>query len=246
MKIDRCPKCEQEPMTYRSTPFIRLNPTTILGDTKYVCHCFPCGLIVKGKTRDEAIAKWNEMTKRGLKMESENETFDEVLRCIQNDIVHFVGKPAKHSRDLLQEYHDRFKAAHRREVAELKSKMNDVVCENEALRDACGTCGAKREREATREKSSQVGNAAKMREALEEISREIWESIDPFCNDDCCKPKRELAKIADAALSAPPRNCDRPECATTKAAQNVWRKEDGGKTAYYEWLLAASTKGGEK
>ena len=77
-------------------------------------------------------------------MESENETFDEVLRCIQNDIVHFVGKPVKHSRDLLQEYHDRFKAAHRREVSELKSKMNDVVCENEALRDACGTCGAKR------------------------------------------------------------------------------------------------------
>ena len=77
-------------------------------------------------------------------MASENETFDEVLRCMQNDIVHFVGKPVKHSRDLLQEYHDRFKAAHQREVYELKSKMNDVVCENEALRDACGTCGAKR------------------------------------------------------------------------------------------------------
>ena len=40
---------------------------------------------------------------------------------------------------------DRIEAAHRREVAELKSKMNDVVCENEAMRDACGTCGAKRE-----------------------------------------------------------------------------------------------------
>ena len=65
------------------------------------------------------------------------------------------------------------------------------------------------DREATREKSSRVGNAAKMRETLGEISREIWESIDPFCNDDCCKPKRELAKMADAALAAPPRNCDR-------------------------------------
>ena len=119
-------------------------------------------------------------------MASETETFDEVLRCMQNDIVHFVGKPVKHSRDLLQEYHDRFKAAHRREVdvvlkdrdemfkseqdtvaktkewfdeyqklklevAELKSKMNDVVCENEALRDACGTCGAKREVDELRE-----------------------------------------------------------------------------------------------
>ena len=43
---------------------------------------------------------------------------------------------------------------------------------------------------------------------------------------------------------ASPRNCDRPECATSKAAQDVWRKEDGGKTAYHEWLLATYTKGG--
>lgn len=112
----------------------------------------------------------------------------------------------------------------------------------------------KRERDRTGVEATQIcdenynrsGNAAKMRNALEEISREIWESIDPFCDDDCCKPKRELAKIADAALAATPRNCDRPECATTKAAQEVWRKEDGGKTAYYEWLLETSTKGETK
>ena len=41
---------------------------------------------------------------------------------------------------------------------------------------------------------------------------------------------------------ASPSNCDRPECATSKAAQDVWRKEDWGKTAYHEWLLT-STKG---
>ena len=87
------------------------------------------------------------------------------------------------------------------------------------------------------------GNAAKMREALGEISLEIWESIDPFCNDDCCKPKRELAKIADAAIASPPRNCDRAECATSKAAQDVWSSEDGGKTAYYEWLLQKYEEG---
>ena len=63
---------------------------------------------------------------------------------------------------------DRLEDAHRQEVAELKSKMNDVVCENEALRDACGTCGAKRKREATREKSSRVGNAAKESEVRDE------------------------------------------------------------------------------
>ena len=66
-------------------------------------------------------------------MASENETFDEVLRCMQNDIVHFVGKPVKHSRDLLQEYHDRFKAAHHREVAELRE------CLEQAYGDKIGT-----------------------------------------------------------------------------------------------------------
>ena len=60
------------------------------------------------------------------------------------------------------------------------------------------------------------------------------------------KAVREAHEVVNAALAAPPRNCDRPECATTKEAQEVWRKEDGGKTAYYEWLLATSTKGDTK
>ena len=174
-------------------------------------------------------------------MASENETFDEVLRCMQNDIVHFVGKPVKHSRDLLQEYHDRFKAAHHREVAELKSKMNDVVCENEALRDACGTCGAKREREATREKSSRVGNAAKMRNALSDACYAMFNFLKTQ-NGGYGEMAKALDK-AKAALAEPARNCDRPECATTKSAQDVWRKEDGGKTAYYEWLLQQYKEG---
>ena len=182
-------------------------------------------------------------------MASENETFDEVLRCMQNDIVHFVGKSVKHSRDLLQEYHDRFKAAHRREVdvvlkdrdemfkseqdtvaktkewfdeyqklklevAELKSKMNDVVCENEALRDACETCGAKREREATREKSSRVGNAAKMREALRQVSRVAVEMTRKTVTGESEDRKTvdewalRLCDIVSATLATPPRNCD--------------------------------------
>ena len=153
-------------------------------------------------------------------MASENETFDEVLRCMQNDIVHFVGKPVKHSRDLLQEYHDRFKAAHHREVSELKSKMNDVVCENEALRDACGTCGAKREREATRDKSSQFGNAAKLREALSETKSVIEKCLNILRYiPDGCEYDEILDEVANnlwdlqkthvkPSLSAPPRNCD--------------------------------------
>lgn len=67
--------------------------------------------------------------------------------------------------------------------------------EREAGADAaqiCGEIGEMIGSEAAGKDSLQVGNAAKMREVLGEISRKIWESINPFCNDDCCKPKREL------------------------------------------------------
>ena len=91
------------------------------------------------------------------------------------------------------------------------------------------------------------GNAAKMREALEKadavlslISKSAW-LID--ANFSVNKAVIEAVNAIEAALSAPPRNCDRPECVTTKEAQEVWRKEDGGNTAYYEWLLETSTKG---
>ena len=80
-------------------------------------------------------------------------------------------------------------------------------------------------------------NASKLREALGNLRAELW-------NNTVIAGKRkfELYEIADAALAAPPRNCDRPECGTTKAAQDVWRKEDRGATAYYEWLLAPATE----
>lgn len=112
--------------------------------------------------------------------------------------------------------------------------------------------------EATREKSSRVGNAAKMRKELEEIVDMVTYYFPDFMipkDDDELRDaiidkaidytslRDDFIKaviIARDAISAPPRNCDRPECATSKAAQDVWRKEDGGKTAYYEWLLATS------
>ena len=95
----------------------------------------------------------------------------------------------------------------------------------------------------TCEKSSAVDNAAKMREALNEIKDTIdeWRTNDEMDHWQYSK----LFDITDAALVKPPRNCDRPECATTKEAQDVWRKEDGGQTAYYEWLFAEA-KGYEK
>ena len=96
----------------------------------------------------------------------------------------------------------------------------------------------------------EASNIKAMREALEKadavfslISKSAW-FID--ANFSVNKAVIEAVNAIEDALSAPLRNCDRPECATTKAAQELWRKEDGGKTAYYEWLLATSTKGDTK
>jgi hypothetical protein len=57
----------------------------------------------------------------------------------------------------------------------------------------------------TRDKSSRVGNAAKMREALEEISN----LADAIYTHNECANENSLAifSICDAALSDPPRNC---------------------------------------
>ena len=91
---------------------------------------------------------------------------------------------------------------------------------------------------------NRLGNVAKMREALINAYYAMFKYIKtPYAECD------EMAFALDgaiAALAAPPRNCDRAECATNKSAQEVWRKEDGGKTAYYEWLLSTSTKGETK
>ena len=89
----------------------------------------------------------------------------------------------------------------------------------------------------------EASNIKAMRDALNEIRSRLsylYGHIDGTFDPPALK---EVYEIAGTALSAPPRNCDRPECATTKAAQEVWRKEDGGKTAYYEWLFATYTTG---
>ena len=75
-------------------------------------------------------------------------------------------------------------------------------------------------------------NTAAMRDALVMVKR-LFDGRIMFQ-----QTIRKAHEAVNAALAAPPRNCDRPECATTNAAQDVWSKEDGGKTAYYEWLFA--------
>ena len=89
------------------------------------------------------------------------------------------------------------------------------------------------------ETTTPTGNTAAMRDALLIVKR-LFDGRLMWQQDI-----RKAHEAVNAALAKPPRNCDRPECATTNAAQDTWRKEDGGKTAYYEWLFAEA-KGCEK
>ena len=72
-------------------------------------------------------------------------------------------------------------------------------------------------------------NAQKIREALTDLINFEKRRLAPDCDCAECKTARALIAKAKQALAARPRNCDRPECATSKAAQDVWRKEAGGK-----------------
>lgn len=93
------------------------------------------------------------------------------------------------------------------------------------------------------------GNAAAMREALQKISETIWSQIDPTCNDDCCKPWRELAKIADAALATPARNCDRfangTEAGIAFRAERHGVDDDAFWPSLVNWLFAPAEGGAE-
>ena len=70
----------------------------------------------------------------------------------------------------------------------------------------CGEIGEMIGREATSEKYSQVGNAAKMREALVRAQRVLHCAIvaEILKGDDA----QEALNVVTAALSTPPRNCD--------------------------------------
>ena len=115
----------------------------------------------------------------------------------------------------------------------------------------------KREREATCEKSSQVGNAAKIREALIKIlgiadhlqTRYVLTNL-------MTKEIMALKQIANTALAEPPRNCDLFGGDPKKLHELWWEwsgdlkncNADGTvKFTFGEWLLKpAEVKGGEK
>lgn len=132
--------------------------------------------------------------------------------------------------DLLS-FADRIEAAHQTEIKQIKfnfgqgdcvkcAEVPDESCKYYGEPDGCNFRSLanilrKAEvcemigREATREKSSQVGNAAKMREAVSRIlgiadHLQTRFTIPKLVSEEIS----ELKQIAESALSSPPRNCD--------------------------------------
>ena len=99
-------------------------------------------------------------------------------------------------------------------------REDDLNFHREAIREAAarlrnlGEIGEAVGREATREKSSLVGNSAKMREALLQVSRVAVEMTRKTVTGESEDRKTvdewalRLCDIVSATLAAPPRNCD--------------------------------------
>lgn len=127
-----------------------------------------------------------------------------------------------------QDYADRFEAAIKRERAKIEADALEVG----------GIVEAARKRE--------LGDAAKLREALEELVANIEMRSSTFGLNVMVDTKTYLD--AKTALSAPPRNCERFQ--TVKQAKEAYRAEvrrvyiwDGCETErLVDWLLATATE----
>lgn len=112
--------------------------------------------------------------------------------------------------EILDEFVERLEAAHKREVDALEQRCAELNAEIAAkdevikrLNDAISE--EQRRKMATTEKSSAVGDAAKLREALCDIVMLTMKVGYSIHGADACGI---IASKAKRALSAPPRNCD--------------------------------------
>lgn len=161
---------------------------------------------------------------------------------------------------------DRIEAAHKREIESITPKPDPDwknICakcmEGEIEPKHCEYYGEPNGcsspiygKHPTAEKTSVVGNSAKMREALLEVTRQI-EPIVKYMHPNkaehiglttvfaACEP---IYKIAKAALAAPPRNCDRFN--TLEDALAGWREVSPAESGPFDNWLFAEAKGDMK
>ena len=140
-----------------------------------------------------------------------------------------------------------------RDVLEFANRIESAAKrEREAGAEAaqiCGEIGEMIGREATREKSSRVGNSAKMRESLSDACYAMFNFLKTQNGG-----YEEMAKALDkakAALAAPPRNCDIGTAEEQVSRHRIWCKCGGDcavscKMCFAKWSQMPYEKGGAK
>ena len=113
----------------------------------------------------------------------------------------------------------------------------------------CGEIGEMIGREANREKSSRVGNSAKMREAFSDACYAMFNFLKTQ-NGGYGEMAKALDK-AKAALAEPPRNCDIGNALEQVSRHRIWCKCGGGcavscKMCFAKWSQMPYEEGGVK
>lgn len=159
--------------------------------------------------------------------------------------------------DRIEAAADRIEAAAERERAELRRQLRNEIEINNALAtvrpqfnyvdDVFAEAERERAHEIELAKLRAPGNASALREALERSTRrlagvvsELPLEMQKYVNADI--------RDNDAALAAPARNCDRPECKTEEGASATYIAEhphavEPDASTYGSWLLATAEGG---
>ena len=162
-------------------------------------------------------------------MSERNETLAEIVEEMRKRMKsHYYSREG---RNLMWQYFDRIEAAAKRE----REAWEEAACRCVSEAVMSGKVAVVHP---TSEKSSAVGSAAAMREAMVKIK-----DINGGRPDDAAG--YEINDIIDAALSAPPRNCDRFGGDIDKLREACLRERGlNPEDDFPEWLLAPSTEGG--
>jgi hypothetical protein len=142
----------------------------------------------------------------------------EKIEDIVADMRYGMMPKHRHDHELLMKFADRIEAS-----------VKVLIEDRDSWRQLALAEGA-RANAATGEKSSQVGNAAKMREALVQcelflgnVSRHGHPTLNPGDKCTACDGADELRGMVARALSAPARNCD------------LYATELERRTAFIDW-----------
>ena len=195
-------------------------------------------------------------------MADKQETSEDIIAEMNRVEVCADGEPC------LRDYARRFDAAHKREIDEIKKQVADLQQQlpkpDPNWRDICAKCfenGATEPPDCKyytedgcmspipdQHPLIQVGDCAKLREALEmvrdahytkEVEGELCEGFEVEADDGTGRP---LICVVEDALAAPPRNCDIYNNESCRMAYHL--HGDGLMTmqAFADWLFAPATE----